>query len=816
MDRTRKLRRWFLLGGTATILTAFGVSHAAASLRAAVDPVPPTSIPVAPPVVSRTPSVSGDGQLVVYAGAPRPGAGVTDARTSTVFLQNRADRSVVELTTPADGVRPGDSVMPVISTDGCTVAVVTQMGYDLFRDDDQGDRWDLYAMRLPQCKGRKTVDARGKTVHTRPDNGSFGDWELVSTTRGAGFESSAADDVSPLYPPAITGAGALIAYTQQFSPAAADLTTVTLVDLTLPIGTQGRATPVAGTPADPPDSTFRYRGLREPSISDDGGVVAFTSDADNSTLLADWGTGPRPGDFATSHVYVWDRTNSDRNTNVRRISAANAESGDGRSPAVSGDGRFIAFVSVATNLVPGATLPPCNPDCLPEVYTYDRVDGSVHLVSRTPGDPTTPPVGADLGATEPAITRGGDSVFYVSRSTNLFPTRSGQFGGPDDGDIVLTVPATGAVQRVTTLYDGITPAPAANSRPRVSANGRIVVFDSIAGAAYGYPSVSGRQAIVRELRPIVTLASLDVGTVAVGYPGPEWYLVLANQGPSSFIPGSVTVDKPDFLISGGTCQDQKGVPVPPGGVCTVNLMLLPKNPGPISATLTIAEDGFAPVRISTKLSGTGGDPALSPTPAGGEAHPMVVGERDKPMNFSVQNVAFNPIKIRSVKVVGANPTDFQVGTDKCTGTRLDASSTCDLEVVFTPTGSGRRTASVVATTVDGAYTTMLVSGDAHYDPKMAVSATTVVAPNRFTVVGSGFSPNTLVLLSWADGVGHPVPALTDANGALMLDILVRRNDRPGLRRIVAQTVDLQVASAEVTVLVPRHTSIANSPRFRHL
>lgn len=792
MHGTRSARRWLLAGSAAALAVTMGVAHVAADTRAP-GPVASDPVPVVQTVVSQTPTVSADGRYVAYAGAPLL---PEPDRTSTVFLLDRADNSVVELTPLVDGVRAGNSIFPVISADGCNVAIVTEMALDLFRDDDTGDRWDVYVLRLPQC------------------DGELGDWSLVSTTRGAGFESSAADDVSPLYPPAISGEGALVAYTHRFSPAAPDLTGVTVVDLTVPLGDPGRSNPVAGTPAAAPDSTFRYLGLREPALSEDGNILAFTADANAASPLADWGTGPQPGGFATSHVYVWDRTNIDPNTNVRRVSMSPAgESGDASSPTVSGDGNVVAFVSTADNLVPGATLPVCDPDCLPQVYLFNRTTGALTLGSREPGDPTQPPVAANLGATRPTLNRSGDELVYVSRATNLFPTRSSEVGGPLDGDIVVTVPSIGTVQRISTLSDGISPAPAANSNPKVSANGRIVVFDTLAGAAYGKPPVDGRQIAVVEHPPVLSLSNLDMGTVAVLFPGPEWYLVLANQGPSSFIPALVEVDNPDFLISGGTCVDQVGVPVPPGGVCTINLMLMPSVPGRIEGTLTVHEYGFGSRTISAQLSGFGGEPALAPSPGGAEANPMVVGGRDEPMAFSVFNVAFNPVRIKSVKIEGTNPDDFQVGTDECTRKVVPASESCPVEIVFTPTGSGRRTASVVVTTVDGAYTTMLVSGDAHYEPKLAVSNTTVVAPAKVQVVGAGFSPNTPVWVSWADGAGRPTLMVTDGFGGLLADVMLRPNDRAGNRTLVAQTADGQLATADVEVIVPRRAPGANSPRW---
>jgi hypothetical protein len=114
------------------------------------------------------PTVSDDGRWVVFEGLPvddTVGANGVP-RTSTVYLRDRTpgpdDPAVVELTAASDDIRSGDSVRPVISGDGCAVVVVTELAYDLFRDDDAGSRWDVYRLVLPHC------------------GGTPGDWELVS------------------------------------------------------------------------------------------------------------------------------------------------------------------------------------------------------------------------------------------------------------------------------------------------------------------------------------------------------------------------------------------------------------------------------------------------------------------------------------------------------------------------------------------------------------------------------------------------------------------------------------------------------------
>jgi len=783
MQRTSSLRRWVLLGSVAAVAVALGASQVAAGRRAL--PVP-SALPAATVenVSSQTPTVSADGHLVVYAGAP---AVAGDGRTSTIWLKDRTADTVTELTAPTPDIRQGNSVWPVLSSDGCSVTVVTELAYDLFRDDDTGARWDVYRLLLPACGGQP------------------GDWELVSTAADDGLDVSADDDVSPLYPPAVSGDGNVIAFTRQFSAAAPDLTGVMVVDLSVPQGLPGRSSWVAGTPTEVPDSTFRYRGLREPSVSHDGLIVAYTSDAESSLITPDWGVGAEAGAYATSNVFVWARAETDPNTAVRNISGTpGVATGDASSPDVSGDGNLIAFVSSSTNLVPGAMLPACTPRCVSQVYLYDRINGLTSLASRAPvAAAGQPPVGVDADALHPSLNEHGDELLYVTRATNLFDTHNSVVGAADDGDIVLYVPSTGKVDRVSVLADGVSPAPAANSHPHMSATGHVVVFDTLAGSAYGNPAVVGRQVGIVDHPPVLALADLDVGTVAVGFPGPEWFLVLSNEGPSSFVPATAVTSNPDFLVSGGSCIDTPGTAVPPGGSCTVNIELMPSVAGDMVSTLTVAEAGEGGTSITSNLTGRGGDPQLAPSPAGAYGGSLVVGTRGEPLPFTLRNVAFNPVDITTVTVNGSNKDDFQVIVDECSATTIDADTTCNLQVIFAPTAAGRRTANIVAQTAAGVYATILVSGDAHYDPKIAVGSTVVVGNSRLSVVGSGFAPNSVVTIAWADGAGRSTTVTTDAAGSLNITIIVRATDRPGNRSLVALTADGQSASADLQVVTPQ-------------
>ena len=104
-------------------------------------------------------------------------------------------------------------------------------------------------------------------------------------------------------------------------------------------------------------------------VSADGRYVAFYSDADNLV----------PGDDNDSYdVFVRDRQTG----TTTLVSGGVSGPGDGSAfdPSVSADGRYVAFYSNATNLVPGGS----NGNY--QVFVRDLQAGTTTLVSAAPMD----------------------------------------------------------------------------------------------------------------------------------------------------------------------------------------------------------------------------------------------------------------------------------------------------------------------------------------------------------------------------------------------------------------------------------------------
>lgn len=192
----------------------------------------------------------------------------------------------------------------------------------------------------------------------------------------------------------------------------------------------------------------------EPSISKTGRYIAFNSDASNLV----------PGDTnGQADCFVRDQ-GSKRTERVSLSSGGAQANGYCFAPAISQDGRFVAFESNATNLG-GST------NGVPQIYLHDRVTGSTVLVSeRASGGQ-----GGNGQSADPAISRDGQFVVYESQATDLVNNDTN-----DASDIFLYNRGTGNTSRVSVRSSGAQ-ANGGSFNPAISANGKVIVFDSQAG-----------------------------------------------------------------------------------------------------------------------------------------------------------------------------------------------------------------------------------------------------------------------------------------------------------------------------------------------
>ncbi|MGI8684127.1 MAG: TolB family protein [Acidimicrobiales bacterium] len=139
------------------------------------------------------------------------------------------------------------------------------------------------------------------------------------------------------------------------------------------------------------------------------------------------------------------------------------------SPSISADGAFVAFHASATNLVAGQI----DANGVEDVFLFQRATGAVTLVSRTPASATTT---ANANSFSPSISADGAYVAFHSPATNLVAGQSDANGAQD---VFLLEQATGAVTLVShTPASATTTANASSFIPSIAADGAFVAFES--------------------------------------------------------------------------------------------------------------------------------------------------------------------------------------------------------------------------------------------------------------------------------------------------------------------------------------------------
>lgn len=136
--------------------------------------------------------------------------------------------------------------------------------------------------------------------------------------------------------------------------------------------------------------------------------------------------------------------------------------------AISADGRFIVFISKATNLVPNDT------NNAQDIFYRDNVTKVTVCVSVTPGPAGVP---ADAASGSPSLSNDGKYVCFSSKATDLTPD------SPDIGTQLSHVYVRNMQTGVTILVDRASgqlgdKANGDSTNPEISGNGRFVVFET--------------------------------------------------------------------------------------------------------------------------------------------------------------------------------------------------------------------------------------------------------------------------------------------------------------------------------------------------
>jgi Tol biopolymer transport system component len=378
-------------------------------------------------------SISGDGNFVGYASRASNIIGADRNDTTDVFLFNRQNTTPEFASVRSTGTQANrSSEGPSLSHTGRYVAF-TSAATNLAIKGDKNGRADVFVYDRNEGRTNRVSirsdlgEANGSSYDASiSGNGRFvafsslasnlavkgdhnGDSDIfvhdrttVKTNR-VSISSKLKEGNSSSYSPSISGDGRMVAFISY-----ADNLVPRDTNRAVDVFVYNRATRKTIRVSIASDGTQANAESSAPMISTDGGFVAFHSLADN--LVED-------DDNGVTDVFVHDLS-SGQTSRVSLGMAGSETDGPSFIPAISGDGRYVAFQSIAANLVPGDTNGAPNRWEGLDIFRHDRQTGGTERVSvGDDGEQANGPSN-DPGE-DPSITADGRYVCFASAASNL-------------------------------------------------------------------------------------------------------------------------------------------------------------------------------------------------------------------------------------------------------------------------------------------------------------------------------------------------------------------------------------------------------------
>jgi hypothetical protein len=442
---------------------------------------------------------------------------------------------------------------------------------------------------------------------------------------------------------------------------------------------------------------------------------------------------------------------------------------------VSADGRFVAYDSI---VAPSRR----------SVFVLDRATGATQLVSPA----------AD-NALMPSISGDGSQVAYAAG-----PACTLRSCAINRVDVAFSpVPGlTSGVQYETVSLD-VNGRPAQGFEPDLTGNGRYVVFTSTQGGVLtGSTAISGLQAFVRERDGGLAINPnpVDFGTIGASTSLVQTATV-TNTGRSSVIMDSIAISGSTRFTpaAGGTCV--QGASLPPGASCTINVQFAaPGNTSTTTASLFVGETQFDPISATARLIGRS---SFTPPPTTTTTLPpttitttttTVVGQvsptttstttiptfvqldaQPNPVDFGAVAVGipapFQVITVTNLgtgsglvttEMLGANPDDFFVSDNQCSGATLGPGQSCTITVTMIAQDGGTRSAALTITS-GGEGGDVALTGQGRFAPRMFSSPAAVTERGITTILGQGFPPGDSFTVRFLNTTTS-IPVVADGQG----------------------------------------------------
>ncbi|HJP73299.1 MAG TPA: choice-of-anchor D domain-containing protein [Pseudonocardiaceae bacterium] len=706
---------------------------------------------------SRDPSLSADGRYIAFdTGAsdldavnfPSGDAGNGNGTTDVVICDRdpgggSGQRCLIlgDVSTNAAGHRQYSNFLPTVSADGMTVA------FQQSSATQPGLVTNVVVSLNKDANGDLQVPSADAYVHVNVDPAPIGSQVTIGLPRLSADGGHVAFVAA--YRPATTaaevrGAGPVhladvVTGATPNPPSCGDVVEVAdsldAGSAATVVSVDGTGTPLAGT---------IDQGM-PPAISADGSVVAF--DFLNSSPCGETGTD------AVGQVLVVDRDPGHagvlgpvNGAPVEEFMASADTAGQpsqngAYEPALSADGRYVAFDATGPNLDNGPA-----PNGFSQVMQRDLILDRQRAATGLPRLPaelaSTCGEACDGDSDQPVLDANGGVVAFLSDADNLVP-------GENSGQELNFF----ARQYLPT----VTAAPLA--------------FGTIAQGSTAEATI--------------TLSQQGFGPVSIGR--------LSIAGP----------DTSDFTIfPSQTCV---GTTLYETGQCLVSIRYAPQAPGDRTATLVVTAPVPASVPLSGGSGPPINGFLATPNPVAfpGQRLALTPSSPQTVTVANTSAAPFTITGVSLPAGPGLYPGDYAIETDSCLGATLAPGATCAVVIVEVPLGAGRRPAAVAFTDTTGGSPQIVGLTAIATTPAIRVSPAVTPGGRVTTIRGQGFPANFPVTVGVPAQPATPVlRTRTDAAGNFSIALPVFQDADVGtwFVRAAANGLDLSASAPLLIVL----------------
>jgi hypothetical protein len=333
----------------------------------------------------------------------------------------------------------------------------------------------------------------------------------------------------------------------------------------------------------------------------------------------------------------------------------------------------------------------------------DTATGTPHTTVLQGGSGTTGPT---VTVAPPSLTFSSQTVGTTSAAQSVTVSNTGTatvtfagftVSGTNAGDFSVPLPTSGTMCSPSGILAG-----GANCTINVlftpSASGTRTATLNIADNAIGSPQPvsltgtgTGGSGTISISPTLLTFASQNVGTTS------------AAQAVTVSNIGGVTVTFTSIVTSGdfaGATLAQCPSIAVEAAPCVFSITFTPTATGTRTGTITFTDNATgSPQTVTLTGTGTGGTATVTVTPSSLTYSSQAVGTTSGAESVTVSNTGSAAVNFAGFSIIGANSSDFALGSAAGAGTcnpsgSLAANASCTISVTFTPTANGARAATL--------------------------------------------------------------------------------------------------------------------------